>query len=352
MKTTNEKKKTPKMPLILVFFGIVLIMIVANIIPKKVQYECAGPTGGTVRMSTFTDKLVIISQNEEVYIWDWNNLSNTPRISSLGLNNMTAVDSDRILAVSTQDKDSMTIIDLNTGKELKRFWLYDAQKCTKINPSHNGKYVIAELPTNATSGKEIKFAVINVDSSSTPKVIKINSKLENFSTENFAVTNDGSLVAIVGGNKNGAIILVDTLSRKILWEKTVDKSITFNKVIFSQDGSKIYASQKDRFVYVFECKTSEIVKKLEIAEYKTPANNPQIISCLTVSGDDSLFAASSGPGSQVYIWDAAKNWEKIDVLKTGHFMTSGISFSPDNTLIAIADSTVGPLKFCKISGKD
>jgi WD40 repeat protein len=173
---------------------------------------------------------------------------------------------------------------------------------------------------------------------------------EGLKLNDIGISNDGAIIAAVGGNDRGYLLVAGANNSQIRWEQHIDDCNELNKVVISPDGQTVYASEPGRRVYVFDISTKKIVKRLEIEKYKTPENNPQTITCITLSCDGRLLAAVSSPISKVWIW-GAKTGEKVAIMKTGQFATSSIVFSLDSSLLAAADYTLNPINVWRISDK-
>lgn len=348
MASLSEKKKTPIVLFLLAFVVILIVMFVANY-RSKLARELAGPEGGVEKLSTFGNRLIAVSHYHDVYIWDWNDLSDRPQVGSVDAQAAAAMGSDHLVWVPSAEGDELVVSDLKGDKELKRLSLGFGRKCKFLKASPNGRYAVVALQTADYPNKRVQFAKIDTDFNS---ILPIETKLleKGLKLNDICISNDGTLVAAVGGKEDGWLLVSGGKNNPVLWEHHFADANEFNNVLFSPDGKIIYASEPGRFVYAFDIAAKKAVRKFEIRRYETSANNPQTITCIAVSGDGRLLAAASAPFSQVWIWDI-KSGAKVFVTGTGQFSTSGISFSPDSSLLAAADLTTSLMKIWRISDR-
>jgi len=244
-------------------------------------------------------------------------------------------------------EDNVVVLsNLKGDKELKRLSLPGSRKCNLLEVSPNGKYAVAALEASGYGDRAIRLAVTDCNLTSILQVVTKTVE-DGFGLNDIGVSNDGSLIAAVGGKGGGWVLVADVQSRKILWERTIADAREFNNVVFSPDGEIVYASEPGRSVYAFEVATEKLVKKFEMDKYKTPPNNPQTISCIALSADGRLLAAATAPASRVCIWDTKKETKAL-VINLGQFDTGDISFSPDSSLLATVSLGGSSIKIWKL----
>ncbi|MBA7677436.1 hypothetical protein ES703_85693 [subsurface metagenome] len=350
MAEPNNKKKTPIALFLLVFVAVLIVMFIANYRSPLIQ-TLRGPKDGVQKLSTYGEHITAISRSNKVYSWDWNDLSGQPQVRAVNAQKVVAMSAERLIGVLSGKNNVLVVSNLKGDRELKRLPLGVGKKCKQLEVSPNGKYAVAAVATDGGSDNDIELAVTDADLTSISQVVIRTLERDEFPLHNIGVSNDGALVTAVGGKYSGQILVANTQSKQVLWEQTIANSSQLNNVIFSPDGQMIFASEEGRYVYVFESATGKLIRRLAMDIYETPPNNPQTISCIAVSPDGRLLTASSAPASRVWVWDV-KSGAKIEVIGTGHFWTSGISFSPDSSLLAISDLTTSPIKIWRISGSE
>lgn len=341
----DKKKKKPILLFLFVFVAIVILTFIRNYRSTHVQ-KIYGPSAGVGRLSTCSRQLVAISRDKEVYVWDWDDLSGWPQVGKTKAQKAAAMSSDRLVWVPSTTNNTVVVTNLKGDKELKRLPLPTNRKCRLLKVSPNGQYAVAALEAGGLTDNVVKLVATDSDLTSILQVVTKTID-DGLRLNDIGVPNDGSLIAVVGRKGDGWVLVADVQSRKILWERTLADVSELNNVVFSPDGEIVYVSEPGRFVYAFEVATGKLVKKFEMDKYKTPPNNPQTISFIVVSGDGHMLAASTEPMSKVWIWDA-KTGGKIVVLDNPGGTISGVSFSPDSSLLAIGCLVRSTIDICKI----
>jgi WD40 repeat protein len=331
MTETVKKKKNTALLFLLAFAVLVVVTLVANY-RSPVVLKLRGPDTGVERLSIIENRLIVISRENETYVWDWNNLSGWPQVGRVDAQKMTAFCGDRLLWVPAGSSNVLVVSDLKGDKELKRLPLGDIRKCDLLETSANGKYAAAALELYGNSGRGIQLAVIDPNLTEVSAVVTENMEGKS-KIESISVSNDGAYIAGVGAKEAGWIFVAETRSKRILWEQTVKSTVELNKVIFSPDGQFVYASEPGRYIYVFETATGKTVKQFVMDKYEAPANNPQTIMVIAASPDGRLFTATTEPVATAWVWDV-KTGQKITSYRAEKII-SGLSFSPDSSLLVM-----------------
>lgn len=334
MSKQEGKKKNPVILFLLAFVVIAIIMFAVNY-PSKLEQELRAPESGVAKLSTVEGRLIAISREDEVYTWEWNDLSGWPEVVSIKSEEAAAASSGRVIWVPSDKRNVLVASDLKGGKEVKRVSLGSGGSCAALAASQNGRYLVAGSLIGKGIDRRMELAVTDSGLTSLGRVVKEKVAGE-LVLNGVAVSDDGAFAAAVGREGVGWILVGSAESGEILWERRIENSTELDNVIFSPDGEMVFASKSDRYVCVFARATGEIARELVIDKYKTPPNNPQTISCITISPDSRLLVAATVPASQVWIWDA-KSGAKLSVVHPGQFTVSGVSFSPDSSLLATSD---------------
>jgi len=314
---------------------IIAVMIAANRKNSFVR-QMQGPIEGTDRIVTVDNRLSVISKENYIYTWQWNDLSIWPVVAKPASNAVTTIADDRVIyAASGMGK--LIIADFKADKELSSLSLPYGAECKKIKISSNGKFGIVSVIFNEGTQKDwLKLAVFDSDLKDLSFVFQKDTKSEKFSLYDFAVSNEGDLIAGAGQKEKSWVFVSNIKSGNILWEKTIEDSSKFANIIFSVDGKTVYAANSDRFVYVFDVSTGSLIRTLEMKKYPTSSTQLQTISCVTVSPDGRIFAAASQPSAQVYLWDT-RTGKELYVIQAAREIPSGLAFSPDSSLLAVSD---------------
>lgn len=341
----QNKKKSPVVLFLLVFVAIVLLMFIANY-RSRLKRELPAPKGGVERLSTYQGKLIAISPQNEVYVWDWNDLSDRPQISSINAQKVVAIGSDRLIWIPQRIHNVLVVSNLKADQEYKRIQLPLNKKCEYLQASSNGKYAVAALGSDEGLSKQIQLAIIEPDAGSI-KTVATKIVKEGLKLNGIGISNDGTIIAAVGKSKKGWMFVASANDKQLHWDMAVEDCNELNSVVFSLDGKTVYATESGRRVYVFDIAGKKLGRCLEMDEYESPPHYPQTISCIAVSPDGRLLAATSSPHSRLWIWNV-QTADTIAVIVTGHFSTSSIVFSPDSALLAGAVLGDTPIKIWKI----
>jgi WD40 repeat protein len=346
MTETVKKKKNTALLFLLAFAVLVVVTLVINY-KSQIVLKLRGPDTGVERLSIIENRLIVISRQNETYVWDWNNLSGWPQVGSVNAQKMTAFHADRLLWVPAGSSNVIVVSDLKGDKELKRLPLGDIKKCNLLETSANGKYAAAALELYGSSGRGIQLAVIDPNLTEVSAVVTENMEGKS-KIESISVSNDGAYIAGVGAKEAGWILVAETRSKRILWEQSVKSSVELNKVIFSPDGQFVYASEPGRYIYMFETISGKPAKQFVMDKYENEAalNNPQTIGMLAASPDGRLFAATTEPSGTAWVWDV-KTGKKVTMCHLG-LMISGLSFSPDSSLLVTGLVVTNNIKIWKI----
>jgi len=335
MANSKKKRKSPILWMILAFGGILAFMIISNYRSSCV-YEFSSPGGGVSRLTTIGKSLVAISVKNEIYVWDWGSLPGHPKVKSVAAQDSIALSVESQVKILAVNNGVFTLSNIDDDKEPGPLYLRMEGSFVDLQTSLNAKYAVAGFVVSDVLGRSIKLGVIEADSGSISRFVT-KSLDENSTANSVGVSNDGGLLAAAGKTADGGWIFVaDAESKEILWEQSIVDCEGLNTVTFSPDGQMLYAAKSDRYICIFDAGSGKVLKELEIEKYKTPPNNPQSISCISVSSDNQLLAAATVPASRVYIWDA-KNGSRISVINPGLFTVKGLAFSPDSSLLATGD---------------
>jgi len=291
-------------------------------------------------------KLIAVSPDNEIFIWDWDDLSQEPQTGSVRAQMAAAMGGDHLLWIPPGIDDVLVVGNLKGDKELSRLSLGVDKKCKMLQTSQNGKYAVALLSVEGP-GNQIQLVTI-VTEPTDIRSVETKTIQEGLKLNNVGISNDGTIIAAVGGNETGYLLVVGANDKQLLWEQYVEDCNELDNVLISPDGKTVYASEPGRSVYVFNVTTRKLVKRLEMDKYKTTAKKPQTISCIALNNDGRLLAVVSSPMPRVWIFNV-QSGEKISTMKIGNFPISSITFSPDSSLFAQAIAANQPIRIWKFS---
>jgi WD40 repeat protein len=331
--------------IISVVIVVVVAMMILNSRKSILVQELLGPRAGVDKLYTIADKLIAVSQSNDIYTWDWTEMASWPQAGKVAADIVIPIAGERLLFAPTDRNDTLVITNLRGDKELKRLTLPRARSCKILEASANGRYVAAALIKGGGSDKDIKLALIDIDSTIIREVVSIPAGLELY---NIGVSYDGSLIAVVGsGEVGGFVLVVDSQQKKILWQQTIAECDKFDNLVFSPDGSTVFAGEELRFIYAFDRSEGKLIRKFEIPEMLAHGNQKQNISAVKISPNGKTLAVDIEPYSQIWFWDIEAS-ELIGKFVAFNKTVSDIAFSPDGKMIATASLVRSQIRIFKV----
>ena len=329
MADKSNKKKTQLLLFLLAFVAIIILAFFSNYRSTHVQ-KLNGPSSGVEQLYSCRDKLVAISRSNEVYSWPWNDLSAWPEVVTPKAHKLARMSFGRMILVPSANPGTVVLTNWDGDEVLRRFSLGLGSDCRFLKVSTNGSFAVLALE----SARPANIQLVKIDPNAADLLPVVDrAVVSQLSLNDIGISNDGLFLVAVGKKAGGWILLADARNRKILWEQTLEGIDELNNVVFSAGGQVVYASEPGRFVYAFEITTGKLLRKFEIDEYKTPPNNPQVISCIAVSPNGHLLAAATEPASNVWIWDTNSGL-KVGEVTAEKYTIAGVAFSPDSSLLA------------------
>lgn len=317
----------------LIFFfaamvSIVLLTIIANL-RSKVVAKLNAPEDGVRKLFTCGNWLVAVSPKGEVYTWDWNQLTLKPRKYSFDAEDLTVTGEGFVIFAPRPHTETLVIRDLQGKAEEKVIQLGANWRCKTLCTSLNGKFTAAGLVDEKTPGR-VGLGFVDCETGNVGIVV-INAGIGGeLLLKNVAISEDGALLAGVGGQEGGWIAVANVKDKKVLWEKTLEGTDKLYEASFSPDGKRIYTGYGFT-VYDFEVLPDKLVRKLTI----DGSDRQEYITKIGVSPGVGLIAAG-GIGSGVTIWNTDSSAKMITIMPAHHIFV-GMVFSPDSSLLATAD---------------
>jgi len=325
----------------------VFLMLYANYRSNFVR-QLQGPIEGTDSVLTVGNKLAVISKNNHIYIWQWDDLKKWPIVAKVQAEVIVPVNNDKIIYNPSSSPEKLVLTDLKADEQLQNLSLPYGSQCKSIKTSFNGKSGIVSIVSKETAIKGlVKLAAFDCDLKILSVVFQKDPKEEDFTLYDCSVTDDANLISGVGKKGTGWIFVKDVKNDKILWEKTFDEYNQFTIVKFSPDGKTLYVAEKVRFIIVFDAITGNVLRTYEQPEYPTPAHQKQNISSIAVSPDGKIFAADTEPARTIWFWDIATG-KKINTITASDLTVSDIAFSPDSKYFATGCLVKPEIKIWKV----
>ena len=346
MSKTKTKSKSPILFVLAAFAIIVALMVIANSREKLLKLLEPSP-GGVESLYTSGNQLAVISGEQEIFIWDWNQLDSLPIKAKVNASKLHYLPPDSLIWASVNSPETVIISNLKSGEVNKRLSLGTGVICKFMNRSANGKFIVFATDQNSKSNQAsgaVRFSIFDPafdDRIST--IFTIDLEKDKSAINEIAVTDEGDRLVIVGTkNEKGWVGAVDVNDKKLLWQREFETT-EIREVVFSPDGRSLYCGGAGRVLYQLETETGKTRHEyqMEKAEFD---NKKQYIACITVTDNGKYIAACTGPSNLIYIWDAKTN-ELIEKIGAGEKTTQGgvvintLAFSPENDMIAAGDIT-------------
>jgi len=357
MAASSYKKKSPVLLFFVGFLVIIGIMFIANYKSTLVQ-ELDAPDDGIEKLYTVGDSLVAVSDKSEIYLWNWKELENKAKITSVAASNVAALLAGKLIWVPSRNPGTIIISNFINGANNKQLVFDSGWQCKHSGVNRTGRSVALALVDKSALGdssgtyKRFRLEMLSPGLDKLIPVTTIDKKDDTLILYELDVSDDGAFIAAVGQTNDFAWIGVfNVAQRKIVWEKVVETSSEFTDVAFSPNGEVVYAGGEGRYLYNFETASGKIVSQLLMdQEQLTASFNEQRVTCTEVSPDGFVVAAGVNPGNKIYFWDT-RTGKQLGVLG-GCRGLNNLAFSPDSSKFVVAGRNYGgSLKVRRVPAK-
>jgi WD40 repeat protein len=324
---------------------IVVIFLVATFLSQSktnLLYELRGPKAGVAGVFTSGDKLTVVSGENEVYGWDWNDLKKWPTVARLKTEHLCPLAPDKIVMISTSTPGTLVVTDLAGEEDIKTVPLPFGTTCDMLVPSPDCSHVSLLLER----GGQGRLAVLTPDLELS-EITTIDK--EDMTVFKVGVSNDGRFVAAAGEKDGGVAQVFDTQTKEAVFKKHLKDITRFDNVIFSPDSTTVYFGERVRFIYAFDIATGDLLRTYEIPKYPPVPQKKQVISAIDISPDGSLLAASTEPVQKLYLWNT-QTGEKTAEFGLPGPVVGDIAFSPDSEMIATSVIVRSTISIWKTTG--
>jgi WD40 repeat protein len=328
--------------IVITILVIVCLAVVFLVLKSRTNLvrQLQGPIEGSESVLTSGNNLSVVSKNNQVFTWQWDNFKKWPTVAKPKAEVIIPINNDRLVYAANS---KLILTDLKAEKELAILGLpYDTEP-KKLVISSNGQFGLISLAQK----DKIKIALFNSEFKDLPVVFEKSTGEEKITLFDYAVNNEGTLIAGAGKKDKAWIFVKDVKNDKILWEKTFEEYGQFTIVKFSLDGKTIYAAEKVRFIVCLDANAGNILRTYEIPEYQTSAHQKQNIGSLAISPDGKILAANTEPACTIWYWDIATG-QKINSFRAHDFTVSDIAFSSDSKYIASGCLVKPEIKIWKV----
>jgi WD40 repeat protein len=231
-----SKKNRNIIIVVVVIIILVLLMHYANSNSDIVR-QLSGPIEGTDGALTIGDKLFVVSKNNCVFTWQWNDLKIWPAVAKQSVTAITPFANDKIIYNPSNSSAKLILTNLKADEKLGDLSLPYGAECKAIKTSQNGKFGILSVDFKEGTQKGLlKLGVFNKNFKELSFVFQKDTSAENLALYDFTITNNGQMLAGVGEKGKAWVFVSDVNSQSILWKKTFDKHDKFTCVEFSPDS--------------------------------------------------------------------------------------------------------------------
>jgi len=323
------------------------LMVLSNL-RSNLSRRLQGPIEGTDSIFTADDKLVAVSKNNHIYVWQWNDLSIWPVVARPNAQTAVPIAEDKIIYNASAGIGKLIITNLKADKELASLSLPYGAECKKIKTSSNGKFGVASmLFKEGTQKGWFKLGLFDSELKGISFVFQKDMKAEDFLVYDFDIIDDGNFFAGAGEKGQAWIFVTDVKNKNVLWEKVFPEYGRFTSVKFSSDGKMLFVAEKVRYIIALDSATGQTIKVFEMPLYKGRAHQKQNISCIAVSPDGRVLAADSEPAGSIWFWDI-NTGKEIASFHVSDLTIPSIAFSPDSKYLATGCMVSPEIKIWKV----
>jgi WD40 repeat protein len=340
MKSQNRQSKKPILLFVAMIAFIVVVMTVAHL--RNPDIQLVPPAGRVTKLFTVDNSLVAISDQQNVHIWSWSDLSAKPEKTYVEAECVTFIGSEELLTASP-DGDVLIVSKVTSGKQLERIPFPQGWKCESLRTTRNGRFTAVGLksPSAGNYGR-LALAIFDSQTSKLTTLATFDPKSEDFLFGDAIICEEGDIAVIAGSNNGGWLAAINVLAKRIIWEKTFDESGYLDKIEFSPSAKALYAAGEGASVLVVSTSDGELKTKWTIGNSQQEEMGLQSISVTAIeaSPDGRRFIAT-GAGTRIYMWDPNTGESVRDWAHNQRFSLSGMAFSPDSS--HLATSSIQPV---------
>jgi WD40 repeat protein len=304
---------------------------------------CAAPQPvldlGEEAQSLATVNGMLVGVGRDVRMWNWANMHTPPRVVPTDGTRFAGVTRSGTVLLALEDAVTR-LVTTRVGDERRTDMWQDTRMWTwhGLRATANGRHVAVWL-YECTSGFPLnpgyprtRVGVIREDAQAPEWIETLEYASSGPTVWDAAVSEDARYLAVVGSSNGGWIRIVDTDTRRMVWESKPEMSTAFRGVAISPDSRAVYAACGAMGeVYVFDLVTGKVLGKWSI--HPDHYEYGQNITSLAVSGDGRLVGCGTGPHGEVFVWNAADG-KRVAAFATGQGTTQGLAFSPDGRRLA------------------
>jgi WD40 repeat protein len=345
--------KKPKFPLWL----FAVIFVIASLVPIITQRLSPARASlsisdkaGTSSLITQGQNLVAVYQNGKVAAWDWNSPSQPVWQFSADSDRLVMLDDTRAAAVTKTGRKTLIVYDVKLGKKLSEspvgwedqdVWLCQSPDkkvlaLVRINPDKDG-HTFYEIMTFNSEKNSPDFPA-SVDVLTTEKRLVA-----------FAISIDKKILAVGSMGKKGFLIKIDLIKGNVVFEKEYQQADEFTSVVFTQDGTQAYLTNRNGFVYGIDAISGEIKSSYMVLkpDEKNVVTNDRSSQNIAISANGQFIAAVMIE-HKVAVWDI-QTGKPVFQRNPDHKLAGSIALSQDGLLLASSDKqAIGVIRIWQV----
>jgi WD40 repeat protein len=336
-----DKKKSPIVFFFAAFLAIVIVMFIANresVLVEKVRFPF---NNGVAKLSTYRNFLVAVCLDNKIYVWDWNDLSSKPQVSSVQSNQAALLKSDMVVSLQQRNPKALVVTNLKDDKKYREVPIASNGGRAYLGVSRDRTTVALLLVGNANDGGEASYvlSIVDPDTGRVNRVVRLTKEAAEGQVRNLAVSDDGAFVVLFGEkNGSGWMLLADVKQKRVVWEKEVPELRLFFSAVFSTDSRVIYIRGSDSTLCKVETASGRILERLLPLKENKSTLKSQHAQTVAISPDGRFVAATVF--ATAYVW-YCETGEEIFSQRPVHKLVGSLAFSPDSRFLATSDMRQG-----------
>jgi WD40 repeat protein len=336
----SQKKKGSPILVFAVALAIIFIVIVMSNRRNSLVAQLNLPlNNGIANLSTYENLLSAVSNDSQINVWDWTNLSQKPRHGIVESDQAALITPDTVISVKRVNPENVVISGLDANNTRRELYL-PAQPGTAylaVNQDRTKIVLLLARSENSTTAAKYDLFEVSADSGKVQSILTVES--ESSSAGHLAVSNDGNRIVVTGDKKDhGWMFVADLKEKRLVWQKEMPDFKKIFKAAFSANGEIIYARGTDSTLLEINAGSGDEIRRLLPTEENKSTYKTQYVQAVVVSPDGNYVAGAFI--TSVYIWDT-KTGKKSGPLGGGHKVQSSIAISPDSSLLATSDMRQG-----------
>ncbi|MGA2173307.1 MAG: WD40 repeat domain-containing protein [Sedimentisphaerales bacterium] len=341
MTAQGNKKKSPVIWFGLGFVAVVLATLIANWQSSLVRELHFPLNNGVAGLFTYSHFLAAVSQDDQIYIWNWSDLKDKPDVSAVKADQAVLVAPNTVLSARRAHTETIFVSELGNDKNYKSIAMNGASSHTWLGSNRDKSTVVAVTERGDDSNSEqvvYELRRVNWQNLRSEQITQITTN-KTSRLLNVAVSDDGKYVLLTGQKaKTGWMVLVDIISNVVMWDKQAADFERFGIAVFLPDGKFIYARTSDSTLYKIDTGSGGIIDRWPASKTNGSVLGDTSVQDVGVSPDGRTVA--SIVASDLCMWDS-RTGKQIFRRTPEHKIESGLAFSPDGRFVATSDMRQG-----------